>query len=445
MSFTRCYVINLRRRPDRLFRFFRRLALCDWPFVPPIIFDAIDGDKVGVPDEFTEGGGAYGCRMSHLAILQQCLMEDIPSVFVLEDDADLPAHFGEKARRFLAAVPPDWTGLMFGGQHHASPLPLRPGIVRVQYAQRTHAYACRGVYMRELQRRWGNATVHIDWRMENWQHKHVVYAPEPWLVGQFGGRSDIRGAEKAAEWWQSGRPGEVPTVLLHAPRAVLEELRDFGWHNGFYRDAETGIDKGLQECYLQAKTDRELREGLRRWYGTLQEECHNSGAVCVIWHPFIRLHDVREALGAPLVEIHAASADEAVWQLPAAWRERLDEFAQRNVLPIVLLRTRRITMDHLRNQGGWYFGKRLDSRTGVDLDIDRALQAPPEARKSQLKRWVLQAAETVRHEGQIIAIWHERLSRADLASAVRYPVVELSGETADACRDNLRTIASTVP
>lgn len=59
-------------------------------------------------------------------------------------------------------MPDDWQGLMLGGQHHATPTPVTPGVMRVQHAQRTHGYAARPEYMRGLVRRWASAAVHID-------------------------------------------------------------------------------------------------------------------------------------------------------------------------------------------------------------------------------------------------------------------------------------------
>lgn len=73
----------------------------------------------------------------------------------------------------------------------------------MRYCQRTHAYAARRDYMWALQRCWGNTTVDIDWLMRYWQHYHAVYAPEPHLIGQAGGRSDNQGREKPAEWWNT--------------------------------------------------------------------------------------------------------------------------------------------------------------------------------------------------------------------------------------------------
>jgi len=136
--FERVYVINLRRRPDRLRAFFKRLEQYGWPFKEPIVYPAIEGDKVGVPPEFTQGGGAYGCRMSHLRILQDCLMEDVSSVMILEDDADLCEGFPEKVAAFLAKVPSDWEGIMLGASttHRRFPPPSTAWSVCVMHRER---------------------------------------------------------------------------------------------------------------------------------------------------------------------------------------------------------------------------------------------------------------------------------------------------------------------
>lgn len=444
--FERVYVINLKRRPDRLREFRARLAKCDWPFAEPIVYPAIEGDKVGVPREFTQGGGAYGCRMSHLRILQDCLMEDVESVLILEDDADLRPGFGAAWRDFYPRVPDDWDGIMLGGQHHASPdivpeeiirldgqgekaAPLpRPGVLRVHYAQRTHAYGARRSYMRALQERWGNGTVHIDWMMRDWQHKQRVYCPERWMVGQAGGRSDIRGATKPAEWWTSAS-GDEPVVLLRATRPVMEGLQRIGWHGGFDRDPKTGIDVGLPRCFDPHLPEPEQRTCLTRWLWAIQSECLANRAICTVWHPRASLDAIRAAWKGPAIEIAAKTVKDAESKLPAEWRERSAEttFASIARPVVVLLRAEKDVAERLTEEG-WHIGYWRDPKTGLDRGLQSIFgdDSPEEQRIPSLQAWLREVGSEAIRDGKILTVWHPAATAEMLqaAGAPRVTIIE---------------------
>jgi GR25 family glycosyltransferase involved in LPS biosynthesis len=271
--FENVYVINLNNRPDRLKVFFETIDAKGWPFQRPRVWEAVPGGsgKVPCPTGFTEGGGAFGCRQSHVGILEHCLMHDINSVLILEDDATIMSSFVDDVEAFIELVPDDWEGIMLGGQHHQDPTRLREGLVKVNYAQRTQAYACRGEYMRGLYARWAMATVHIDWLMQGWQSNYKVYAPERWLIGQARSKSDICGRSNAATFWNSVT-NEGPVILLKAPREVMQTLRDqYGLHAGYTRN-DDDIDVGLAEVFAQAeRTD--IHNRLQSWINTIQYEC----------------------------------------------------------------------------------------------------------------------------------------------------------------------------
>jgi hypothetical protein len=442
--FDRVYVINLKRRPDRLRSFFQRLDACGWPFPRPEVFEAIEGDKVGVPRTFTEGGGAYGCRCSHLAILQRCLMDDVGSVLVLEDDADMRPEFGDEARRFLAQVPEDWEGIMFGGQHHSPPLAMAglPGVVRVQNAQRTHAYAARGNYLRGLQQRWGDCTVHIDWVMRDWQHQFRVYAPCRWLIGQNGGRSDIRGAEKPPEWWNEPT-GKEPVLVLHAPRHVMDELRPRGLHNGIHRRAD-GIDQGLPACFdgLPAVGKNRLTE----WIRSIQWECEGGGLLCTVWHPAATLAAVAEAWPAAAVwEITAETAEEVVAQLPADWRQKLSQSSAMRQSPVVLLKAPRPVMEALRGRG-FHSGYWRDGATGQDKGLQAIFTAPAPPsgtsadRFAALRKWCHDLQDEADRAGAVVTVWHPEATEELLRTAADRPVLTIVAETVDEAVGQFREI-----
>ena len=124
------------------------------------------------------------------------------SVLILEDDAypvdDLPA----KAELFLSRVPKDWSCLMFGAEHVFTPIPAAAGVVQCTGAIRCQAYALRGPLMRMfsllLQR---NPLNHCDMILCTLMRHYKTYAPDPAIIGQDGGMSDIAYGEEPVRFW----------------------------------------------------------------------------------------------------------------------------------------------------------------------------------------------------------------------------------------------------
>ena len=321
--FDRVVLINLARRPDRLERFQRYVDQVNWPFADIEVFPAIDGDKVGVSSRWKTGGGSWGCMRSHTRILEQALMDDVASIFVLEDDAYFPRprSFAQEVIQFLAQVPADWDALMLGGQHVGRdgirpPEPVKPGIVRCYDCERTHAYALRGKVLGELYRLWCGIDEHIDWHMGPFLGGSFhTYAPDPFLIGQDQGKSDISGRTNGRQNWTKGDPA-APAILLYAPRHVMEALRSQGWHGGYDHTAE-GVDTGLARIMSSSISPHQQRRELRGWLGMIQGEVAAIGpeAVAVIWYPGAtadQIETIRRACGKNLIEIRANSADEAL-------------------------------------------------------------------------------------------------------------------------------------
>lgn len=346
-------------------------------------------------------------------------MDGIESVFVLEDDADFSPEFGPAMLDFLGRVPADWTGIMPGGQHHAPPEPVKdcPGVVRVRYAQRTHAYIARGEYLKGLQARWGNGTVHIDWMMKAWQYKHLVYAPERWIVGQGGGRSDIRGNEKPPEWWNDP-DGSEPVVLLRAPREVMEALRLRGLHAGFSRDEKTGFDVEIGKCFIPA-SPAPRRARLAAWIRSIQQECVGGSFLCTVWHPKAQTEDVQAAWHrGPVVEVRADTADEAWSQIPPEWRATLDKSQAIRFPPVVLLEAPRTVMEGLRTLG-FHAGDWRDDR-GYDRELCRIFseEVPVEDRAGELVEWFRVLDGEARHNGKVVTVWHPGATEDVVVAAI---------------------------
>lgn len=227
--FQRCYCINLDRREDRWAEFLGRVK--DWPLAPIERFRAIDGNLVPWPHWWTQGAGAWGVYLSTLSILQQCLMDDVKSVLVLEDDCLPLDNFREGLPRFLESVPLDWQQIYLGGQHlfemQHPPCKVNEFVDRPYNINRLHAYGLSQIGMRIAfshlcGRNWGPKH-HVDHRFGILQMEQgiVAYTPHDWLIGQAAGRSDICGRELPVRFWHRRPQTESERIVV----AVLGPYR----------------------------------------------------------------------------------------------------------------------------------------------------------------------------------------------------------------------------
>jgi hypothetical protein len=301
-----------------------------WPFREPEIFEAIDGNRVPCPPGFVQGGGAWGCLQSHRQVLERAIHDGVNRLLVLEDDLCMRPGFVADVERFLREVPEDWDQLMLGGQHCSPAKPAKPGIVRCggpQGCQRTHAYAIRGKFLRDLYAHWcrpGEAG-HCDWSMGPLQERYKVYAPDPFVFGQDRSHSDIAGGMQAKRFWLAAS-GKEPLLLLRCSREIVVSLRSRGIHTGHSRDPRTDIDVGLAKIFMApGAPPAAYYAGLKSWLWELQGECASDETLTLgVWHPDanITMEMLQASWGGPIAEIVAATADEA-WIKTQAFLSRV--------------------------------------------------------------------------------------------------------------------------
>lgn len=139
-NFDKIYLINLKRRPDRLEDFFMN----NKEFINKNdieVFEAIDGTNINDP-EWKFSKGALGCWLSHIQLLQKIKKTSYKKVLILEDDAivDNPNLLNnQQIVDFL--LHKDWDMFYLGGYHHKPPTKISDDILKYNWALTTHAYA----------------------------------------------------------------------------------------------------------------------------------------------------------------------------------------------------------------------------------------------------------------------------------------------------------------
>jgi hypothetical protein len=107
-------------------------------------------------------------------------------------------------------------------------------------------------------------------------------------------------------------------IHLNAPKRVMDALRPFGWHNGYWRDPATGLDNGLSKL-CQESQNREVRvRELAANIKAIQNDAESIyQGVAIVWHPEIDVEMVREATHAKVIQITAKNIRDATDQ----WEE----------------------------------------------------------------------------------------------------------------------------
>lgn len=208
------YVISLPRRTDRRQQVTKQFGEAGIKYQ---LIDAIDGSLVQHPDTWTAGAGAWGCRLSHMMVLDHAMHQGYQSVHVCEDDVQLCPDYNVKLNdliRDVTALDPLFDAIFPGGQMMEPPVETdNPNVLRVVNCHRTHDYIVRGSYIRTLYEVWADDKIHhCDWTWGGYKHgkdahpghqrEYRVYAPRQFLSGQSAGRSDINGRLRGLREWQ---------------------------------------------------------------------------------------------------------------------------------------------------------------------------------------------------------------------------------------------------
>jgi hypothetical protein len=356
-------------------------------------------------------------------------MDDVGNLLVLEDDFVLRSTFRDDIERFLEAVEavvPRWDQLMLGGQHQNPPMPIAPGVVKVINCQRTHGFAIRGRFMKDLYQIWSShrSGTHVDHEMGPLQGSYNVYAPEEFLFGQGKSPSDIGKGNPTTFWSPPKR--DYPVVVLDCPKALVAALREYGVHTGFQRDPGTDVDVGLIATFdAENQHDR-----LRQWLSELSWEVASmDDTVLALWYPEV---DVLSAVkrcrsGYPIVEVRANTLAEALPQLECV----LPNIRKRQWLAkryVIVAKVDRPVMTQL-GLLGWHIGYWRDQVTGYDNGLREWAAAKSTEKLRGVVETLVREAEQTR--GAVACLWHPEVTVEEAREVTDLEVVEVVAETCE--------------
>jgi glycosyl transferase family 25 len=221
--------INLDRRPERWRRMQRRFARHG--LAPVERFPAVDGADLAPPAGWTDPPGAYGCLLSHLAVVREARRRGAPQVLIFEDDAVFHSELQERFAACAAEIPTDWDMLFLGGLHEFEPLPVSPHVVRLTSTYSTYAYALRHTVYDAFLELNGRAAAPVDNNNRILQRRFACYCLMPHLAWVEDGYSDAQGTA-VNHWYLRGslilkgaemeRALQRTAVILHgADRRLL--------------------------------------------------------------------------------------------------------------------------------------------------------------------------------------------------------------------------------
>lgn len=183
------FVINLKRRPDRLKNFAHQmesLGIRHWQR-----FDAIDA---GPRD------GNTGCCASHRALLGMIAERGYGRAFVFEDDSVIRPQFADNFQNEVVAplreLPPDWDLFYAGGGYGDDPQGWHsPHLIRINAMKTTSSYGVTAKSARELHDYIPSpCSDGIDNIFSGYAPTHMSFICEPRFFVQYNNYSDLQNA-----------------------------------------------------------------------------------------------------------------------------------------------------------------------------------------------------------------------------------------------------------
>lgn len=114
-------------------------------------------------------------------------------------------------------------------------------------------------------------------------------------------------------------------ICFRGSRTIMTAMQEYGWHNGYEVDTDTGCASELNRILAHGLSALERQERLRVFVSELQGQAENLvDGVAVVWHPSIGAEDLRAAGIVDVVECSPRSTGGAIEQwnrIRDAWKK----------------------------------------------------------------------------------------------------------------------------
>jgi glycosyl transferase family 25 len=190
--FSKTVCINLDRRPDRWHRMEARFSGLGMKSVER--FPAVDGREARLPTAWAGMEGAYGCLLSHLAVVAAASADGAESLMIFEDDVEFAPDLAERFAPAFRELPDDWWVIYLGGFHRRPPVRVGGTLARATHTLSTMAYALRRPAFDTLLAFDSTRAEAIDTRLARLQAERVCHCVLENLAWPDCDFSDIQGA-----------------------------------------------------------------------------------------------------------------------------------------------------------------------------------------------------------------------------------------------------------
>lgn len=183
------FVINLKRRPDRLQEITKE---CEKHSLPFELIEAIDGHVAfpNAPRRIMQG--ALGCQASHIKALKEALKYD-EHCLILEDDCQFTDNLSPLFSSFFEDLPANWDVFFLGGSllWKDAISDFKPNLKRANNVLCTHAYMVNRNSIEKLLSCFESRKFKVDVLFTEFQKENNCFIAYPELATQRKGYSDI--------------------------------------------------------------------------------------------------------------------------------------------------------------------------------------------------------------------------------------------------------------